>query len=218
MIELRNLSKAYMLNGQRTVVANNINVVFPHGKAVGILGRNGAGKTSLLRMISGSMAPDEGEVISHGTVSWPVGFSGSFHPELSGLQNTRFIGRVYGVDTDDLEEYVKEFSELGKHFNQPVRSYSSGMRSRLAFGVSMGIRFDTYLIDEITAVGDASFKAKSEATLRARLDEAGAIFISHGLPQVQRLCDHGAVLDHGVLHFYEDVAEAIEHHKFLMQV
>ncbi|MDF1872809.1 ABC transporter ATP-binding protein [Vannielia sp.] len=216
MIELRNLSKAYRVDGKETVVADGLNFTFPARTAVGVLGRNGAGKSSLLRMISGAMEPDEGEVVVHGTVSWPVGYAGSFHPELSGLQNTRFIGRVYGVDTDDLVAFTEDFSELGSHFRMPVRTYSSGMRSRLAFGVSMGIQFDTYLIDEITAVGDASFKAKSEALLRARLKEAGAVFVSHALGQVQRLCDHAVVLDGGHATYYTDVREAVRHHQNMM--
>ena len=217
MIELRNLSKAYAVKGARKVVADNLNVVFPARTAVAILGRNGAGKSSLLRMISGAMEPDAGEVRIRGTVSWPVGFAGSFHPELTGLQNVRFIGRVYGVDTDELVEFVEEFAELGAHFRMPVRTYSSGMRSRLAFGASMGVRFDTYLIDEITAVGDAAFRKKSEAMIRARLAEAGAIFVSHALGQVQRLCSEGAVLEDGVLHYYRNVEDAIRHHQALMQ-
>ena len=217
MIELRNLTKSYHVRGERKVVADDISVTFPAQTAVAILGRNGAGKSSLLKMISGAMEPDWGEVRIRGTVSWPVGFAGSFHPELTGLQNTRFIGRVYGVDTDELVDFVEDFAELGGHFRMPVRTYSSGMRSRLAFGASMGIHFDTYLIDEITAVGDASFKAKSESMIRARLAEAGAIFVSHALGQVQRLCSEAAVLENGRLHYYTDVAEAIRHHQELMK-
>ncbi|MBY6155041.1 ABC transporter ATP-binding protein [Vannielia litorea] len=217
MIELCNLTKSYSVKGTRKIVADNLNVTFPARTAVAILGRNGAGKSSLLRMISGAMEPDWGEVKIRGTVSWPVGFAGSFHPELTGLQNVRFIGRVYGVDTDELVEFVEDFAELGAHFRMPVRTYSSGMRSRLAFGASMGVHFDTYLIDEITAVGDASFKAKSEAVIRARLEKSGAIFVSHALPQVKRLCSQGAVLEEGQLHYYTDVDDAIAHHMRLMK-
>ncbi|MBY6049391.1 ABC transporter ATP-binding protein [Vannielia litorea] len=217
MIELCNLTKSYSVKGTRKIVADNLNVTFPARTAVAILGRNGAGKSSLLRMISGAMEPDWGEVKIRGTVSWPVGFAGSFHPELTGLQNVRFIGRVYGVDTDELVEFVEDFAELGAHFRMPVRTYSSGMRSRLAFGASMGVHFDTYLIDEITAVGDASFKAKSEAVIRARLEKSGAIFVSHALPQVKRLCSQGAVLEEGQLHYYTDVEDAIAHHMRLMK-
>lgn len=217
MIELRNVCKTFVLKGRQKTVADRISAVFPDNQAVAILGRNGAGKTSLLKMLAGTMEPDSGEIISTGHISWPVGFAGSFHPELSGLQNTRFIGRVYGVDTDELADFVAEFAELGEHFYLPIRSYSSGMKSRLAFGVSMGIRFDTYLVDEITAVGDASFKAKSEALFAERLRDSGAIMVTHGLGQVKRLCDHAAVLEDGMLHYYNDVQDAIRHHQELMK-
>ncbi len=217
MIELRNLSKTYHLNGRHTVVADNISAVFPSGTAVAVLGRNGAGKSSLLRMLAGTLDYDSGQIITTGTVSWPVGFAGSFHPELTGLQNVRFVARVYGIDTDELADFVQGFSELGEHFYLPVRSYSSGMKSRLAFGVSMGIHFDTYLVDEITAVGDASFKAKSEALFADRLRASGAVMVTHGLGQVKRLCDHGAVLEDGQLYFYTDPLDAIRHHQELMK-
>ncbi|MDO9525532.1 MAG: ATP-binding cassette domain-containing protein, partial [Gemmobacter sp.] len=162
MVRLENLSKVYHLNGTSKVVANKINAVFPTGVSVALLGRNGAGKSTLLKMIAGTMDPTDGKVVSDGTISWPVGFAGSFHGELTGAQNTRFIARVYGVDTDALVEFVEDFAELGQHFYLPFRTYSAGMRSRLAFGVSMGVRFDTYLVDEVTSVGDAIFQRKSE--------------------------------------------------------
>ncbi|SOC06452.1 ABC transporter ATP-binding protein [Rhodobacter maris] len=216
MIELRNVCKTYVTNGRHKVVANHITVVFPPRRAVAVLGRNGAGKSTLLRMISGAMDPDSGRVIRHGTVSWPVGFAGSFHADLTGLQNVRFIGRVYGVDTDELADFVADFAELGDHFNLPVRSYSSGMKSRLAFGVSMGIHFDTYLVDEVTAVGDASFKSKSELLFKQRLSESAAVMVTHTMGQVRRMCHHAGVLENGNFYFYEDVEEAIAHHERVM--
>lgn len=218
MIELRDVSKTYVLNGRRKVVADRVSATFPPRTAVAILGRNGAGKSSLLKIIAGSMDPDSGEVLRHGSVSWPIGFAGSFHPDLTGLQNTRFIARVYGIDSDELVDFVAEFAELGQHFNLPVRSYSSGMKSRLAFGISMGIRFDTYLADEVSAVGDASFKHKSEALLTQRLSESAAIIVTHAPGQVRRLCHHAAVLEDGHLHYYTDIEEALEHNKALMRV
>ncbi|MCR8726846.1 ABC transporter ATP-binding protein [Frigidibacter sp. ROC022] len=217
MIELRDLCKSFLLRGQRKVVADRLNVVFPSGVSVALLGRNGAGKSTLLRMIAGISEPDSGEVLSTGSISWPVGFAGSFHPLLTGLQNTRFIARVYGVDTDELVAFVREFSELGRQFFLPTRSYSSGMKSRLAFGISMGIEFDTYLVDEVTAAGDRSFRQKSDRLMEDRLTRSGAIVVSHGMGQVRRLCQHGAVLEAGRLTYYTDVEEAIAHHERLMQ-
>ncbi|WP_421702459.1 ABC transporter ATP-binding protein [Aliiroseovarius sp.] len=213
MIQLVDLWKTYRLRGRETHVARGMNATFETGSAVALLGRNGAGKSSLLRMIAGTMDPDQGDILSTGTISWPVGFSGSFHPDLTGAQNTTFIARVYGVDTAELRDFVEEFAELGQHFHQPVRSYSSGMKSRLAFGVSMGIRFDTYLVDEVTAVGDASFRRKSEALFSERMESSSAIVVTHSLPLVERICDRVAVLEDGHLTFFDDVQEGIDHHQ-----
>lgn len=212
MIEFRNLTKRFFIRGQRKVVADNINLVFPAGRAVGLLGRNGAGKSTLLKMIAGTMDPTEGEIISHGTMSWPVGFAGSFHGELTGAQNARFIARIYGVDTDEMIDFVRDFANLGGHFNLPFRTYSSGMKSRLAFGISMAVPFDTYLVDEVTSVGDAAFRKKSGEVFRARMEHAGAVVVSHGMGQIREMCDAGAVLESGHLYYYDDVNEAIEHH------
>ena len=161
------------------------------------------------------MDADSGEIRVHGSVSWPVGFAGSFHPELTGAQNARFIGRVYGVDTDELCAYVEDFAELGQHFDLPVRTYSSGMRSRLAFGVSMGISFDTYLVDEVTSVGDARFREKSDSVFADRMRKAGAVVVSHNMGYIRKSCQHGAVLENGVLTYYDDVEAAIRHHEAL---
>ena len=213
MIRLTGLCKTFHARGRPKVVANNITCTFPSGKAVALLGRNGAGKSSLLAMISGFLDPDAGKIDIEGSLSWPVGFAGSFHPDLTGAQNVRFIARVYGVDTDALIAFVRDFAEIGGHFDMPVRTYSSGMKSRLSFGVSMGIRFDTYLVDEVTAVGDADFKKKSRAVFRQRMEESGAIFVSHSMKGVRRFCDAGAVLEQGVLVYYDDLEEAIAHHE-----
>lgn len=212
MIRLINLSKSYRTPSGRKVIADNINLTFPTGKAVGLLGRNGAGKSTLMNMIGGLVKPDAGEIQQTGTVSWPVGFTGSFNRDMTGAQNTKFIARVYGVDTEELSAYVEDFAELGVHFHAPVRSYSSGMRSRLAFGVSIGIPFDTYLVDEVTSVGDAAFKRKSRYAFMDRMKTSGAVFVSHSTLQVRKFCDAGAVLESGKLHYFDDVNEAIALH------
>ena len=212
MIHLENLNKIFTLDGKRKVVLQDVNVIFPSRVSVGLLGRNGAGKSTLLQMIAGTMDPTRGRILSTGTISWPVGFAGSFHPELTGTQNTRFIARIYGADTDELVDFVEDFAGLGIHFRLPVKSYSSGMRSRLAFGVSMGISFDTYLVDEVTSVGDASFRTKSAQVFHARMANAGAVVVSHSMAQMRELCDAGAVLENGKLFYYDDIHEAIDHH------
>jgi len=213
VIRLCNLSKGFGAGGRRKIVAKDINATFPENTSVALLGPNGAGKSTLLRLISGVLQPDSGWIEVKGTVSWPVGFAGSFHRDMTGQQNTRFMARIYGVDSDDLVGFVEDFAELGDHFHRPVGTYSAGMRGRLAFGVSMGIRFDTYLLDEITATGDAAFKAKSRMVLADRLKESGAIVVSHALPVLRQLCAAGAVLHEGRLTYHDDLEEAIAHYR-----
>ena len=217
MIVLENLTKVFWLEGQRKVVLREASAVFPSRVSVGLLGRNGAGKSTLLDLIGGSILPTSGQILSDGRISFPVGFAGSFHPDMTGAQNVRFVARIYGVDTDELIAYVEDFAELGKHFHLPIHSYSSGMRSRLAFGLSMGLKFDTYLIDEVTAVGDATFKRKSEVVFADRLRNAAAIFVSHSMTSIRRMCNAGAVLEKGKLTYYPDLEEAIEVHEFNMR-
>jgi capsular polysaccharide transport system ATP-binding protein len=217
MIVLENLTKTFIMQGAHKTVMDRVNAVFPSGVAVGLLGRNGAGKSTLLKMIAGTSLPTSGRILSDGRISFPVGFSGSFHPDMTGAQNTRFVARIYGVDTAGLIDFVEDFAELGVHFHLPVRSYSSGMKSRLAFGVSMGLQFDTYLLDEVTAVGDASFRRKSRDMLMGRLRTAGAIFINHSTKAIKEICTAGAVLEAGELVYYDDVDEAIERHDYNMR-
>ncbi|MEO0749889.1 MAG: ABC transporter ATP-binding protein, partial [Pseudomonadota bacterium] len=163
--------------------------------------------------ISGIMRPDKGRVYSDGSISWPIGLSSAFHREMSGAENVRFIARIYGVDTEELLEFVMDFSELGEFFYMPVRAYSSGMRSRLAFGTSMGIKFDYYLVDEVTAVGDARFKRKSQAVFAERMKSSSAIVVNHSMGQLRSLCDAGLVLEGGKVTYFDDLEEAIEYHQ-----
>jgi capsular polysaccharide transport system ATP-binding protein len=217
MIRFQNVTKIFDLDGGGKAVLDNVTATFPTGSVVGLLGRNGTGKSTVLRMISGTMTPTTGEILTSGTVSWPVGFAGSFHPELTGLQNTRFVARIYGVDTDDLCDFVEGFAGLDMHFRLPFRTYSSGMRSRLAFAISMGIGFDVYLIDEITAVGDAAFRQNSMRYMEARLANAGAVMVTHATGEVRRLCNAVAVLHDGQMIYFEDVDEGIRYHDDLLK-
>ena len=214
MIILKNLTKTFLMNGQRKTVADRINAVFPTGVSVGLIGRNGAGKSTLLRLIAGTAHPTSGEVLSDGSISFPVGLASALHPDMTGAQNTRFVARIYGADTDTLMDYVEEFAELGTHFNLPVRSYSSGMKGRLSFGINMGLKFDTYLIDEVTAVGDAAFRKKSREVFLERMQDAGAVFVSHSMKDIRDFCTAGAYIDEGKLTYYPDVEEAIDRYMF----
>ena len=218
MIRLENLSKSFTVKGRTTIVARDVTVTFPSRESIALLGHNGAGKSTLLRMIAGVVRPDRGRVATTGSVSWPVGFSGSFHPDLTGAQNTRFIARVYDVDAEALLDFVAGFSDLGHHLHLPFRNYSSGMRSRLAFGVSMGIHFDTYLVDEVTSVGDAEFREKSQRVFADRMQRSSAIVVSHSMPMIRRLCNMGAVLDRARLTVFDNIDEAIAYHEYVMGV
>lgn len=213
MIRFENLTKSFRVRGERQIVIDNLNLTLPTGQSLALLGRNGAGKSTLLQMIAGTMRADSGRIVSDGTISWPVGFGGSFHKELTGAQNVRFIARIYGVDTESLLAFVDDFAELGKFYHMPVRSYSSGMRSRLAFGTSMGIRFDTYLVDEVTAVGDATFKRKSRAVFVDRMQHSSAIMVSHSMNQLRLFCNAGIVLEKGRMLYFDNLEEAIATHE-----
>ena len=216
MIQLENVSKSFPIKGGVKTVLHELSMTIPRGRSLALLGRNGAGKSTLLQMIAGTMRPDSGRIVTEGSISWPVGFGGSFHRELTGAQNIRFIARIYGVDTDGLLAFVEDFAELGRSFHMPVRSYSSGMRSRLGFGASMGIRFDTYLVDETTAVGDAAFRRKSRAVFADRMRHSDAIMVNHSMNQVREFCNAGIVLENGQMQYFEDLEEAIAQHQALM--
>ena len=212
MITLENLTKAYWYRGKPKYIARDLNAYIPDGARLALLGRNGAGKSTLLRLIAGSINPQRGRVRVTGSLSWPIGLSGCIQQELTGMQNVKFLARVYGVDTDQLVDFVRDFAELGLNFTEPVKTYSSGMKGRLSFGMSMGIRFDTYLIDEVSSAGDASFRSKSTKVFNDRLMQSGLVMVSHSDGLVRSMCTSGAVLENGSITFFDDVEEALEVH------
>jgi capsular polysaccharide transport system ATP-binding protein len=212
VIRFENLTKSFYVNGHRRTVIDDLTLTVATGQSLALLGRNGAGKSTLLQIIAGNLRPDRGRVVSDGSISWPIGAAGSIHPELTGAQNTRFLARVYGVDSGALIDFVRDFAELGQHFFMPVRTYSAGMRARLMFGLSMGIRFDTYLIDEVTGAGDAAFRNKSKALFHERMQQSDAIMVNHNLNELKDFCDSALVLENGKLLYFEDLEEAIALH------
>ena len=218
MIDLRNLGKGYPTRHGWKWVVRGVNFTAEAGQRWAILGRNGSGKSTLIRLIGGAEDATEGQIRTKGVVSWPLAFGGGFQGGLTGADNIAFVARIYGVDSDELIDYVADFAELGQHYHQPFSSYSSGMRSRLAMGTSMGIHFDTYLVDEVTSVGDADFRAKSQRVFNDRMSSSGAIVVSHSMPMIRSMCDMGAVLDRGVLSVFDDLDEAIAYHEAVLRV
>jgi capsular polysaccharide transport system ATP-binding protein len=208
MIALENVTKAYPTLRGSNVVLDSISFAFPPRTNIGILGKNGAGKSTLLRVLAGTEQPDSGIVRRVGAVSWPIGFAGGFNGSLSGEENCRFVARIYGADIDEVVGFTMDFAELGEYFQMPVRTYSSGMRARLAFGLSMAIEFDAYLVDEVTAVGDANFQEKCRRAFAARRGRASVIIVSHNLRTVKDYCQRCAVLRNGKLLQFESVEEA----------
>jgi capsular polysaccharide transport system ATP-binding protein len=208
MIELRGVTKVYPTHRGPNVVLRNITATIPALTNYGILGHNGSGKSTLLRLLSGVEFPDTGEVIRRARISWPIGFSGGFNGSLTGVENCRFVARVFGVDVDDVTAFALDFSELGPYFEMPVRTYSSGMKARLAFALSMAIEFDCYLVDEVTAVGDKRFQQKCRAAFLERKNRSSVIIVSHSMGTIRSYCQQCAVLHHGTLVHFDSVRDA----------
>lgn len=213
MINLTNVSKTYRTKVGVNKVLNDVNLRIEPGMNIGILGLNGSGKSTLVRIIGGAELPDIGSVERTSTVSWPVGFSGCFNGSLTGRENLRFVSRIYGADIREVSKFVDEFSELGDYMDMPVKTYSSGMRSKLAFGLSLAIGFEFYLVDEAFSVGDATFRQKAQRALRERTKDSSLIFVSHSPESIKNHCNCGAVLHRGILKFYADLAEAFAHYE-----
>lgn len=215
MIEVKGLYKRYQSHNNGEWVLRNINLVIPDGISVGLIGRNGEGKSTLLRLIGGMDMPDKGEVIRTSRVSWPIGLSGGFQGSMTGRQNVKFVARVHGRDERIREviQFVENFAEIGSAFDEPVKTYSSGMKSRLAFGLSLAFDFDVYLSDEATAVGDAAFKTKASAAFKERVGETSLIMVSHAEGILRELCQAGVWLNKGEAIWYDDIDQALNDYK-----
>ncbi|VWC84208.1 capsule polysaccharide export ATP-binding protein, CpxA [Burkholderia lata] len=212
MIELRNVTKRYSIHHGRShrEVLKGVNLRVRAGERWGILGRNGAGKSTLIRIISGSDKPHSGEVIKTMSVSWPLAFGGTFQGSLTGKDNVRLIARIYNVDYRKTLDLVEDFAELGAYLDEPVKSYSSGMASRLAFAISMSIEFDCFLIDEGMSVGDHRFHQKCNVELFEKRGDRAMIIVAHQTDLIRNVCSHAAVLENGVLKACETVENAIQ--------
>lgn len=210
MIRFRNVSKHFKTEQHKKVILDRVNLEFLPGYSYGLLGVNGAGKSTTMKMIAGSALPNSGTIFKDLRVSWPLGFAGGFHPKMTGKDNLNFVARVYGEDVRRVGNFVEDFAELGDYINAPVYTYSSGMMARLAFGLSMAIEFDCYLVDEITAVGDARFQERCRAAFESRRKNSDVIMISHSMETISAYCDKGLVLVDGQLLEFDNVEGAVE--------
>ena len=208
MIALQHIHKYYRTRAGRHHVLDDINLRVAPGERLGVLGRNGAGKSTLIRLISGAEQPSSGYIERQMSVSWPLAFGGAFQGALTGYDNLRFICRVYGTDPEDKVDFVQEFSELGVYFREPVKTYSAGMRARLAFAISMVVEFDCFLIDEVIAVGDARFRDKCHIELFEKRSDRAMIIVSHDPRYVRAHCQRAVVLSNGLLYHFKTMDEA----------
>src|SRR5690554_3270991 len=212
MIQINGLYKRY--HRQRRVydwVLEDINLTIPQGVSVGLVGRNGAGKARLLKLIAGMDTPDRGEIRRHCRVSWPIGLAGGFQDSMTGRQNVKFVARVHGgrYNVDDIIDKVEAFAEIGDAFDEPIKTYSSGMRARLNFGLSLAFDFDIYLSDEATSVGDRAFKAKATKAFKDKVGQASLVMVSHSEGILKDLCQSGIYLKDGSATWYDDINDAI---------
>ncbi len=209
MITLENVTKFYRTAGQRRYILRNQSVHFSAGRSYGLLGVNGAGKSTTMRLIAGAELPNRGRVQRRVRVSWPLGFANGLNGQLSGKENLKFVARAYGEDYYRVLRFVTEFAEIGSYINEPLRTYSSGMGARFAFGLSMAIEFDCYLVDEITAVGDANFQRRCRDAFRERRAKSDVIIISHDMVTIKEYCDVAIVLIDGRMVQFDNVEEGI---------
>ncbi len=213
MIHIEHVSKHYRTRHGSVTVLDDVNLSVQPGEKVGILGRNGAGKSTIIRLISGAEQPSAGHIRRDMSVSWPLAFGGAFQGTLTGLDNLRFICRVYGTKAEEKIAFVQEFSELGRYLREPVKTYSAGMRARLAFAISMVVEFDCFLIDEIIAVGDARFHEKCRVELFEKRKDRAMIIVSHDPGYIKAHCQHAAVLVKGKLASFDQVDHAFEYYQ-----
>lgn len=210
MIVCENLSKEYAHGRNHKRVFNNVNLVVNRGDRVALLGRNGAGKSTLIKLIAGVEMPTSGKVTRKMSVSWPLGFGGGFQGSLTGYDNARFIARIYQREYSEIRGFVEDFSELGRQLRMPVKTYSSGMRARLAFALSLAIEFDCYLIDEVIMVGDQDFQRKCRYELFERRSDRTMILATHSTELVRELCNRTVIIHKGDATVHDDVNQAVD--------
>ena len=213
MIHFENVSKYYPTKQGRSYVFKDVTISLPTDKNIAVLGPNGVGKSTLIKMLGGADYPSTGEIKSAQRISWPLGLQGGLQGSMSARENVRFVARIHGYrNTKPVEQQVADFAEIGQYFDEPVKTYSSGMRSKVTFGLAMAfdLNFDVLLIDELTAVGDANFKAKSQKILLDKYENTKLIMVNHSLSELQKFCEAGIVIKNKTLCYHPDLESAIE--------
>lgn len=208
MIHFVNVEKGYPGAHSWNQVIRPLSMTIPTDRRIGVLGYNGSGKSTFLRMVAGVEQPDHGHVIRDCNVSWPLGFGGGVHSEMTGTENATFIAELYEADRERVMEFVRDFTELDDYLDMPVRTYSSGMRAKLNFAISMALDFDCYLVDEITGVGDATFQAKAKKVFEQRARTSGLLFVSHNMKSVRSYCEAALVIESGYVFGFSDLDNA----------
>lgn len=218
MIKLININKSYPIKSGDREILKDINLTIHHGEKVGILGRNGAGKSTLIRIISEAEYPSNGKIVRDMSISWPIAFGGGFQGSLTGTDNVYFICRIYGIEAKKVMPFIEDFTELGQYLNEPIKKYSSGMRARLAFAISMAVEFDCFLIDEVVAVGDQRFHEKCHNELFVNRADRAMIIVSHDIHYIRQHCSRASVLDRGNLINFENVDDAFNFYQSTIHV
>jgi len=212
MIEARNITKSYMTTTGRVTIFRDLSFEVPPNRNVALIGRNGAGKSTLMRLIAGLDMPDRGKIVTTGSISWPVGLSGGFQGSLTARENVKFVARVYGAEGERMRQiikFVQEFAEIGHYFDRPVKTFSSGMKARVGFGLSLAFDFDYYLIDEAMSTGDAHFRNKAKQAFQDRIATSKIILVTHSMSQVRAMCDYVLLIQNGTVIPFENVENGI---------
>ena len=213
MIVLDNVTKYFKTEGEKKYILKNVTFTLSEGVNLGILGRNGAGKSTFLRMLGGIDFPTSGKILSDKSFSWPMGLAGGFQGSMTGRQNVKFVARVYGKDDTEIQKIIQsvdEFAEIGNYFDMPIKIYSTGMKSRLSFGLSLAFDFDYLIIDETLSVGDENFKKKARDALMQKIEHSNVLLVSHSMADLKKLCDVGIVIDEGKLNYFDKIDDAIK--------
>jgi capsular polysaccharide transport system ATP-binding protein len=216
MIELINVTKFFRTKSGKKYILKDVTFTIPENKNIAILGRNGTGKSTFMRMLGNIEFPNSGKIVSNKTFSWPLGLNGGFVGSMSGRANVKFVARLYGKNPNQIRKvikFVKEFSELGEYFEMPIKTYSSGMKGRLGFGLSLAFDFDYMLIDETLSVGDSKFRKKSKEALIQKIKKCNILLVSHDMKTVKELCESGIIVNNGQMHYFENVEDAVREYE-----